>query len=68
MGNVFTLEEYRLNAITGGSDSLCEVMVKIGKKGEGKAISVGKGVGSDIVQTSVDATMEALDRLYSRLE
>lgn len=68
MGNVFRLEEYCLNAITGGSDSLCEVMVKISKDGKGKAVSVGKGVGSDIVQTSVDATMEALDRLYSRLE
>ena len=68
MGNDFSLEEYNLNAITGGSDSLCEVIVKIGKTNGKKTISVGKGVGTDIVQTSVDATMEALDRLYSRYE
>ena len=31
-----------------------------------KMKSVGKAVGSDIVQTSVEATIEALDRLLSR--
>ena len=66
MGNDISLEEYRLSAITGGSDSLCEVTVKVGKNGGSKAMSVGKAVGTDIVQSSVDATMEALDRLYCR--
>jgi len=65
VGNDITLMEYRLNAITGGSDALCEVAVKLRRSG-GKAMSVGKSVGSDIVQTSVDATIEALDRLYCR--
>lgn len=66
MGKDIALVEYRLNAITGGSDALCEVSVKLEKDGGAKQMSVGKGVGSDIVQTSVDATIEALDRLYCR--
>jgi len=64
MGNDISLEEYRLSAITGGSDSLCEVTVRVARSGGRKMMSIGKAVGSDIVQTSVDATMEALDRLY----
>jgi 2-isopropylmalate synthase len=66
MGNDITLEEYRLSAITGGSDSLCEVSVRVSKNGGRKYMSVGKAVGTDIVQTSVDSTMEALDHLYCR--
>jgi len=61
-----SLEEYRLNAITGGSDALCEVSVRMKLDGNGKVMSVGKSVGSDIVNTSVDATIEAIDRLYLR--
>ncbi len=61
-----SLEEYRLNAITGGSDALCEVSVKVRMDGDGKVVAVGKSVGSDIVNVSVDATIEAIDRLYTR--
>lgn len=66
MGSDISLEEYRLSAITGGSDSLCEVSVRVARSGGRKMMSIGKALGSDIVQTSVDATMEALDRLYCR--
>lgn len=68
MGNDIHLVEYRLNAITGGSDALCEVSVRISKDGGKNLMSVGKAIGSDIVQASVDSTMEALDRLYCRKE
>jgi 2-isopropylmalate synthase len=61
-----TLVEYRLSAITGGSDSLCEVIVKLRMNGDSSAMSVGKSIGTDIVLTSVEATMEAIDRLYAR--
>ena len=61
-----SLEEYRLSAITGGSDALCEVSVKMRLDDDGQVMSVGKSVGSDIVNTSVDATIEAIDRLYLR--
>ncbi|NLK26087.1 MAG: 2-isopropylmalate synthase [Euryarchaeota archaeon] len=66
MGNDISLVEYRLNAITGGSDALCEVSVRVARNGGKTIMSVGKAIGSDIVQTSVDSTMEALDRLYCR--
>jgi len=61
-----TLEEYKLNAITGGSDSLCEVTVVIKGAYDRSRLSVGKAVGLDIVATSVDATMEAINRDYIR--
>ena len=61
-----TLEEYKLNAITGGSDSLCEVTVVIKGTYDDSRLSVGKAVGLDIVETSVDATMEAINRDYIR--
>ncbi|MGE4275327.1 MAG: alpha-isopropylmalate synthase regulatory domain-containing protein, partial [Candidatus Methanomethylophilaceae archaeon] len=62
------LEEYRLSAITGGSDSLCEVTVVIKDSANGGKKSVGKGIGSDIVQTSVEATMNAINRNYHRIK
>jgi 2-isopropylmalate synthase len=61
-----TLEEYKLNAITGGSDSLCEVTVVIKGAYDVSRLSVGKAVGLDIVETSVEATMEAINRDYIR--
>lgn len=66
VGNDISLVEYQLKAITGGSDALCEVSVRLQRNKDKKMKSVGKAVGSDIVQTSVEATIEALDRLLSR--
>ncbi len=58
------LKQYRLEAITGGSNALCEVTVKLGDSENTGLISLGRSVGSDIVTTSVDATVEALNRLW----
>lgn len=60
------LKEFRLEAITGGSNALCEVTIKLGDCEDAKLLSLGKSVGSDIVTTSVDATIEALNRLWVR--
>ena len=60
------LTEFRLEAITGGSNALCEVTVKLGDCEDAQLLSLGKSVGSDIVTTSVDATIEALNRLWGR--
>ncbi|OGS44462.1 MAG: 2-isopropylmalate synthase [Euryarchaeota archaeon RBG_13_57_23] len=60
------LQEYRLEAITGGSNALCEVTVKLGDCEDAKLLSLGKSVGSDIVTTSVDAMVEGLNRLWHR--
>jgi len=61
-----TMEEYKLSAITGKSDSICEVTVMIKNVQNDGAFSVGKAVGLDIVETSVDAMMAAIDRDFSR--
>lgn len=58
------LRQYRLEAISGGSNALCEVTVKLGDSENTGLISLGRSVGSDIVTTSVDATVEALNRLW----
>jgi len=60
------LKEYRLEAITGGSNALCEVTVKLGDCEDAQLLSLGKSVGSDIVTTSVDAMIEGLNRLWAR--
>ncbi len=66
-GGNYTLEEYRLAAITGKSSSLCEVTVMVrnpSRKGTG--LVVGKAVGADIVQTSIDAMVVAINRDLTR--
>ncbi len=57
------LDEFRLEAITGGSDSLCQVTVRLGDRESVPLSVLGRSVGPDIVTTSVDAAMEALNRL-----
>jgi len=57
------LKEFRLEAITGGSDSLCEVTIKLADKRDNSVLSLGKSVGADIVISSVEAAIMALNRL-----
>lgn len=61
-----TMEEYKLSAITGKSDSICEVTVMVKNVQNDGALSVGKAVGLDIVETSVDAMMAAINRDFAR--
>ncbi len=61
-----TMEEYKLSAITGKSDSICEVTVMVKNVQNDGNLSVGKAVGLDIVETSVDATMAAINRDFAR--
>ena len=61
-----SMEEYKLSAITGKSDSICEVTVMVKNVQDDGSMSVGKAVGLDIVETSVDATMVAINRDYAR--
>lgn len=63
-----TLEEYKLAAITGGSDSICEATVMIKNVQNDGNLSVGKAVGLDVVQTSVDAMMAAINRDFARFK
>jgi len=56
----FTLEEYHVDAITGGTDALVDVVVKV-RKGD-RAVTA-RGAGTDIILASVDAMAEAINRL-----
>jgi hypothetical protein len=55
-----SLEEYRLDAITGGSDALAEVMITV-RKGDDTALA--RGVNEDVVMASVIAFINGLNRI-----
>lgn len=54
------LDEYRVEAITGGTDALVEVWVKMSR--DGRVISA-RGAGPDIIMASVQAFIEGINRL-----
>lgn len=61
-----TLEEYKLAAINGNSDSLCEATVMVRDVQNDGNSSVGKAVGLDVVRTSIDAMVAAINRDFAR--
>jgi DNA-binding transcriptional regulator YhcF (GntR family) len=58
------LKEYRLEAITGGSDALAEVVVKV-EDDEGHVVSA-RAAREDIVMASVEAMVNAINKLLLR--
>lgn len=56
------LKEYRLEAITGGSDALAQVMVIL-EDSEGNTAS-GSAAREDIVTASVEAMISAINRIF----
>ena len=56
-----SLKEYRLEAITGGSDALAEVTVRV-EDARGLQASA-RVAGPDIVQASVEAMLEGINKL-----
>ena len=64
LGEEMRLLNYKLEAISGGTDSLCTVEVTLEDK-EGR-MARGTAVGGDIVMSSVNALMEGLNRIYSK--
>jgi len=54
------LDEYHVDAITGGTDALVEVWVKLSL--DGKVISA-RGARTDIIMASVEAVLEGINRL-----
>jgi (R)-citramalate synthase len=54
------LEEYHVDSITGGTDALVEVRVKLSKNG--KSITAS-GARTDIIMASVEAVMNGMNRL-----
>jgi 2-isopropylmalate synthase len=63
MANI-KIREYRLDSITGGSDALAEVTVKVEDK-NGNILSARKA-GEDIVVASVQAMMDAINKVLLR--
>jgi isopropylmalate/homocitrate/citramalate synthase len=65
MGEISGLElkEYHLDAITGGSDALAEVTVKL--EDEKRNLYIAKGVREDVVLASVDAMINGINRYFS---
>lgn len=63
MANV-KVREYRLDSITGGSDALAEVTIKVEDK-NGNVVSARKA-GEDIVVASVQAMMDAINKVLLR--
>lgn len=54
------LNQYRLEALTGGSDAMAEVIVKVEDK-DGNVVSA-RAVNEDIVRASVEAMIEGINR------
>ncbi|MFH1821668.1 MAG: 2-isopropylmalate synthase [Methanobacteriota archaeon] len=57
------LKEYHLEAITGGSDALAEVTVKL--EDEHNNTYLAKGVREDVVIASVDAMINGINRYFA---
>ena len=58
------IREYKLDSITGGSDALGEVSVKVEDK-NGNVVSARKA-GEDVVVVSVQAMMDAINKVMLR--
>ncbi|HUK49749.1 MAG TPA: 2-isopropylmalate synthase [Terriglobales bacterium] len=59
-----TLKEYRLDAITGGSDALAEALVKV-EDANGASVSASSA-RLDVVVASVEAMIEAINKVLLR--
>jgi len=57
-----TLEEYHVDAITGGTDALVEVWVKLSRDGH---VITARGARADIIMASVEAVVEGVNRLLT---
>jgi D-citramalate synthase len=54
------LDEYRVDAITGGTDALVDVSVKLSRNG--KTVT-SRGARTDIIMASVEAVIAGMNRL-----
>lgn len=59
-----SLKEYRLEALTGGSDAVAEVIIKVEDK-DGNTVTA-RAAKEDIVKASVEAMITAINRLLLR--
>lgn len=59
------LENYRINAITSGTDAQGEVIVSVVFNGAGESVN-GRGYSTDVLVASVNAYMDALNKYIRR--
>ncbi|MBM3308764.1 MAG: 2-isopropylmalate synthase [Candidatus Altiarchaeales archaeon] len=57
------LDEYHLDAITGGSDALAEVTIRVSRNGNS---TIARGVNEDVVMASVIAFINGLNRILKK--
>jgi 2-isopropylmalate synthase len=62
-GNAGKLLDYQIRSVTGGKDALGEVSVRISFK---NSIVSGRGSSTDIIEASIKAYINAINRLVSR--
>jgi 2-isopropylmalate synthase len=62
--NHFKLQEFRIDAITGGADALADVY--IGLENEKGRIVTARSANPDIVMASVEALVNAMNLLYKK--
>jgi len=60
IGGDLQLKDFRIEAITGGSDALAEVIIGVQR---GDRVVTARGVRGDIVMASVEAFINAVNRL-----
>ncbi|KXA98877.1 citramalate synthase [candidate division MSBL1 archaeon SCGC-AAA259J03] len=60
------LKEYHLDAITGGSDALADVTVKL--EDDDNNLYIAKGIREDVVLASVDAMVNGINRYFAKPE
>ena len=63
LGNI-RLKEYRLEALTGGSDAIAEVIIKVEDKG-GNIVSA-RGAREDVVMASVEAMINGINKMLQQ--
>ncbi len=59
VGINFILEDYSINSVTEGKDAQGEVFVKLSKDDE---IHIGRGLSTDIIEASIKAYIDAVNR------
>ncbi|NPA61947.1 MAG: 2-isopropylmalate synthase [Methanococci archaeon] len=65
IGEKIKLKEYHINAITGGTDALAEVIVTL--EGYGREITT-KAASEDIVRASVEAVIDGINKILAKKE
>jgi 2-isopropylmalate synthase len=65
IGQSFTLEEYSIDAVTGGKDAVGSVRVKVSSADN---VAHGRGASTDIIKASIKAYLSAINSLLLQKE